>query len=167
MQQLATRSGDIFDKVLSLLAIVVAVTMGFTWLLVCTQVATRYFFRYPMGWVIETAEYTLLWITFLGAAWLLKKEKHVRVDVVIGRLNLKNQALLNTITSFVGATLCLVVAWYTGEVTWKLFQSRTHILSLLEPLQAPIIMIIPVGTLLLFIQFVRRGYGYLGHWRAQ
>lgn len=164
--RLATKIGDVFDTFLSFLALLAAITLASIWFLVCFAVVARYLFQYPMGWIIEVAEYSLLWIGFLGGAWLLRREKHVAMDMVIRPLGPKNQAMINTVTSMLGAVVCLVVAWYAGEVTWKLFRDGVRVASALEPLKAPIVMIVPAGTFLLFIQFLRRGYKYLLLWRA-
>ena len=41
-------------------------------LVVCAEVLLRYGFNSPISWVVEISEYALLWITFLGAAWVLR-----------------------------------------------------------------------------------------------
>ena len=43
----------------------------------------RYFLNRPLVWVLELTEYALLWVTFLGAAWLLRQGGHVQVDVIV------------------------------------------------------------------------------------
>jgi len=164
--QLTRRTKAIFDKVESAAFFGACAILISMWLSINLAVVMRYFVQRPMGWTIETAEYSLVFICFLGAAWLLRRNKHVMLDIVLNRLNLKNQALINIITSIAGAIICLVIAWYSGEITWNLFQRGVRIWSLLEPPKAPIVMIVPVGTFLLFVEFLRRAYGYLESWRA-
>jgi TRAP-type C4-dicarboxylate transport system permease small subunit len=156
----------IFDRVNSLLSIFVAVLITFLMLGVCTEIGARLFFNYSIDWMLETTEYSLLYITFLGAAWLLKEEGHVRMDLVLNRLSPRTQALVNVITSFLGAIACLVLAVYSAQCTWENFRMGYHIESALDPPKFIIVAVIPVASILLFIQFLRRSYGYLDTWRG-
>ena len=120
----------------------------------------RYFLKMPQVWVVEITEYTLLVITFLGTAWVLKREGHVKVDLVLNRLKPRAQAFINIITSVVSALVLLVVAWYGLRISWDYFQKGIFELSMLDIPKAPIMVVIPIGSILLLIQFLRRAYGY-------
>ena len=163
--KLITKATPIFDRTIGLLSLFAGILILFIMLSVTAEVATRYFLGSMMGWVIEVSEYSLLFITFLATAWVLKKERHVKMELVLRRLNPRTQSLLNIITSIIGAIICLIVAWYGVKVTWGSYQIG-YIMA--KPLRVPqflILFIIPVGSFLLFIQFLRRTYGYLGHWK--
>lgn len=164
--KLLTMGSAIFDRITGLLALLGASLLTLMMLAVCWEVVSRYFLGRGIIWVIEFSEYNLLFITFLGTAWLLKKEGHVKMDIVLTRLNLKNQLLVNSVTSILGAILCLVIAWSGAEVAWDHLQRGLHQPTLIAPPDFPIFLIIPVGSFLLFIQFLRRSYGFLGSWRA-
>ena len=58
------------------------------------EVFLRTFFNRPQEWVMELSEYALLYITFLSAAFVLKKEGHIVVDLVTCRLNVKKRNFL-------------------------------------------------------------------------
>ncbi|MEQ3554778.1 TRAP transporter small permease [Pseudonocardia nematodicida] len=47
--------------------------------LVGTQVVTRYVLARPPVWTEETARYTLIWLTFVGAAHLAGRRRHLTV----------------------------------------------------------------------------------------
>src|SRR4030043_641609 len=103
-----------FDYLLEVLAVFGMVLLTFIMLSVCWEVITRYFLGRGTIWVDEICEYILLYITFLGTAWLLKNEWHVTMDIVIARLNLKTRLLINSVTSLLGALLCLILALAGG-----------------------------------------------------
>ena len=102
-----------------------------------------------------------MFLTLLGATWLLKLEGHVKMDLLVNQLNPRTQALLNIITSILGAIICLVIAWYGTEVTWSQFQKGITYPTVLEPPVFIILSVIPIGYFLLFIQFLRRTYSFL------
>ena len=165
--KLGTGTGLIFDKFLNGGFLLSSALLIFILLSLCAEVVMRYFVGHPFGWVIEVVSLSLIFIPFLGAAWLLKKDGHVKMELVLECLNPRAQSMLNIFTSVLSALLWLVIAWYGGEVTFGAFQSGEHIpLSILEPLKAPLFMIIPIGSFLLFIQSIRNIFRYLRSWRA-
>ena len=153
--------GRLFDRLLDILMVAAIALLIFGWLAVCFEVVMRYFVGQPQIWVIEIVEYILVYTCFLGAAWLLKEEGHVKVDVLLNRLNPRNQALLNSMTSGLTTVLWLLLTWYTGGATLKAFKLGLYTPTILEIPKAPLYAVMPFGSFLLFVQFFRRTYGYL------
>lgn len=151
----------IFDHTIKLSVILAMLVLMSILLIITAQVVLR-LFGYTTIWVNEVTEYFLLYIVFLGTAWVLKKEGHIKMDLVLVRLRPRAQVLLNIITSILCAIICLAIVWYGAKITWEFFQIGYIGPGLLRIPQAPIVVIIPVGSLLLFIQFLRRTHGYLG-----
>ncbi len=164
--KLLAKVGTIFDRTVNYLAFVAAVLIIFTMLAVDAEVVMRYFLHRPMIWVMEITEIVLLFITFLGTAWLLRREGHVKVDIVLGRVNPRAQASLNILSSIIGIIVCIVLVWYGTLVSYDYIQGGLFEPTLLEIPKGPLLAIIPVGSFLLLIQFMRRTYGYLQHWRT-
>jgi len=133
--------------------------------MIWADVIWRYFLNRPLKGVTELAGYSLLYITFLGAAWLLKKEGHVKMDIVLNQLMPKNQALINAITSILVAICCLCATWYGARSAWEYFLTGYYEVSQLSIPVFHLSAVVSFGFLLLFIQFLRRGYGYLESWR--
>lgn len=164
--KLITKITAIFDRTLEAMAILAGILLAFAVLSVSVAVATRYFLGYPIGWVIEISTYILLYITFLVAAWVLREEGHVAVDILLLRLKPRTQSLLNIVTSSISTFICLILTWYGLRVTWDLFQTNYFTPTELALPKWIINIIIFIGSLFLSIQFLRRTYGYLGSWRA-
>lgn len=164
--RLLTRASSIFDRIITLFAILAAVLLIFVTLAVLAEIVMRYFFRHPILGVVEVTEYCLLWITFLVAAWVLKRGGHIRMDLILGHLKPRIRIMLNVVTSIICALICLALTWYGVAVTWFHFQSDYRLSTPLMPPSAPIIVIIPIGALLLFIQFLRVAYSHIELWKA-
>jgi len=160
--ELIKKTGKIFDKILGVLAVIGCCLIAFIWIAINFGIVMRYFLQSSQGWVIELSSYSMLFICFLGAAWLLREDKHVRLDILIRRLSPKKQAYVYTVTSILGAIIFLILVWYGGKQTVDMYIRQVHIdMSYLEPLKAPILVVIPIGSFLLFIQFLRMTIGYL------
>ena len=164
--KLITKAINVFDRTNNLLAYLAVVLLIFLMLSISYEVVQRYFLGRATIWLFEVWEYCLLFIAFLSAAWVLKREGHVKMDIVIDRLKPKVQAIVNIITSIIGAITCLVVALYGLDVTWDYFQTGEFRITVMYLPKWPLFVIIPVGSFLLFIQFLIRAYGYLKSQRA-
>jgi len=155
----------IFDRIVGFAHILAGILLIFAMVSVSAAIASRYLLGHPIGWVIEISEYILLYVTFLVAAWVLREEGHVKMEIVLSRLNPRVQSLINTITSAISAIICLILTWYGVKVTWDLFQGGYFTPTILELPKFIIIAVIFVGSFLLFVQFMRRGHGYLEGWK--
>jgi TRAP-type C4-dicarboxylate transport system permease small subunit len=135
-----------------------AVILVFVWGSICINVAMRYLFGRPQAWAIELSEYAILYITFLGGAYVLKEEGHVKVDWVVGRLQPRSAALLEIANSVAGALLCLIITWYGVATTWSHYIRNIYRVTTLETPTFLILAVIPIGSFLLSVQFFRRAY---------
>ncbi|MFC1902627.1 TRAP transporter small permease [Chloroflexota bacterium] len=164
--KLLTKFNAVFDRVLDVSAILTGLLIVFIMVSTNSEIISRKLLNASFLWVVPYSEYSLAYIVFLGTAWLLKREGHVRIDIVLNWLNPRQKALLNAITSIITAILCLIIAYVAVLVTWDIYQRGVYIVGILETPKAPLLAIIPVGFLLLFIQFLRRTYENLRNWRA-
>lgn len=110
----------------------------------------------PPLWVLQYNEYALLWITFLGTAWVLKRNKHVSIDLLTGRLSPKKQSWFRLFHSLLGIVLCLVFLWYSAWVTIEQFQRKVIDVQAVDVPKYIILMVIPIGFFALVLQFARQ-----------
>ncbi len=153
----------IFDRILSIFTIVSGICVSLMMIGITVEVFTRYFLNNPLRGVIEVTQTMILWVVFLSAAWLLKEDGHVRVDLLVVRLKPKTQNILNIIICLVSACACLIIFWYGVKVVLADFQQRVREIGIVTIPTAWVQIAIPIGALPLFIQFLRRAYGY---WRV-
>ncbi len=151
---------SVFNYILDSLGLVASVLIVIAMLVVVTDVVMRYFLNRPIDWSMEITEYTLLFIAFLGAAWVLRREGHVRMDLVLNRLEPRTQALLNTVTSIIGAFIWLTITWFSVKATLEFQQLGFFFFTPLRTPKFIVLSVIPVGSVLLSIQFMRRAYSY-------
>jgi len=97
LKKMLTRAGTGFDFILNTLAGIAGFLIVFATLSVGISVVMRYFFNSPVSWVTEICEYILLYITFLVAAWVLRKEGHVKMDLIIDQFKSRVKIIINII----------------------------------------------------------------------
>lgn len=164
--KLSTKFTTTLDGVIKIPAVFGIIILVGAWLSVSFDVIMRYFFNRPQAWVVEVTEYILMASTFLGTAWVLKLEKHITIDVGANQLNPWSQELLKTATSILCGLACLVITWYGVAVTLREFQGGFITEGVMGIPTAPLLVFIPIGFLLLSIQFMRRTYASLKKWKA-
>jgi len=161
MMKKISRFWTVFDNILNIMAAIGMIILIFMMLVVCYEVVTRYFFGRGTVWVIEFSEYALLYITFLGTAWVLRREGHVEMDLITIRLNQNTQIIVKGVVSVLSALLCLAFTWFGAVVALDHLRRGMQQPTLVAPPDFPLLVVIPIGFFLLFIQFLRRAYKYL------
>jgi TRAP-type C4-dicarboxylate transport system permease small subunit len=152
----AQRFDQILEKIISITGILACALLLFSWLSVCTEVFFRYFLGRPLVWVVEVTEYILVQITFLASAWLLNREGHVSVDLLVSNLNEQLRAQFHLVSSIIGALICLILTYGGIVATWGAFQENFIIPKQLGMPKYLVMLVIPLGCFLLFCQFIRR-----------
>jgi TRAP-type C4-dicarboxylate transport system permease small subunit len=162
----AKLASSFFDTLLNIFAALGGAILAFLLLSVCWDVIARSVARKPLPWVEEFTEYGLLFMCFLCTAWVLKTDKHVVSDLLLVSLSKRTQALLNTLTSIAGGLVCLVLTYFGWVVAWNKYKMGSYQPTIMQPPDFPIFLIIPIGFILLSIQFARRTSKYFNAWKA-
>ncbi|MGI6093651.1 MAG: TRAP transporter small permease [Desulfitobacteriia bacterium] len=149
--------GRKLDYINAFFAKISAVLATFIVISISLEVFMRAAFNQPIRYIIEINEIIVLYITFLSAAYLLRNDSHVCVDLLLNRLKIKHSALLNCITSIFAAIACLIVTWF-GFIVSHLHYSKGFIVQGTIFPRVIVTIIVPIGCLLLTFEFIRRAY---------
>ena len=149
---------NVFDYIIESLAYLAGIIILVITFAVTGSAIIRYLgFRAPI-WTLQFTEYGLLWFTFLGAAWLLRDGGHIRIDTVISRLHAKRRRKVEIIDDLLGLVVSFAVFWFGTLHSIHLYQRGImEVKGIIVP-KFPFFLIIPLGGLALFIQFVRNLY---------
>ena len=116
--------GKIIDKVNFLMVIISAVLLLGMTFIVGADITLRYLFYRPLGWVKEISEYILVALGFLVAAWILKDDAHVKMDLVLSKVSPRVQTLMNLITSFISTIVVLIITFFSVRVVGSFYQTN-------------------------------------------
>lgn len=133
----------------------------FMMVVVSIDAILRYAFSSPLAWEIEVNEYLLLYVTFLGAPWLLRQDGHVRVDLLFAYIPERAAHRLTMCTSLLGGAACLVLCAVGCQSTWEAFVRGLPEIKTLAVPRWILMWVIPYGSLLLAIEFFSKAWG---HW---
>jgi C4-dicarboxylate transporter DctQ subunit len=158
-------ASTVFDRVLDGGLVAAGGILAFLMLTVFLDVILRDTGHAPLPWALEYVQYGLLFMTFLGAGWVLKKEAHVSLDLVLSKVSTKCSHLLQTINSIVCALICFILTYYGAALCHEQFISKSYQPTPMETPDFIVFGVIPLGTLLLTIQFIRRAYNNFLSWK--
>ena len=140
-------------------AVASALLLGVLALLVTGDVLARNLGLGTLPWILEVSEYGLPLATFLVAPWLLHRNEHVRLDVLLTALPRPAARLLDRLSDAVGLAVSIVFVIYGARAVSSSAQQGSLIIkSVVFPewwLYAPV----PVCFAFLAIEFVRRFFG--------
>ncbi len=125
-------------------------------LTVIYDVVARLAFRAPTLWVIDINEYMLVYLTFIPAAWILLKDGHVKVEILISRFRPQAQRVTGFITDLMGLLYCVILTWQGWLVAWEAYQHDYRFSTALSAPQFPVFVIIPIGSAWLGLAFLAR-----------
>ena len=149
----------ILDTVNQFFFMIAAFMVVFIIVSITMEVCSRIAFNLPIRYIIELNQVSLLYLTFLSGAILLRKEKHVSIDIITNMLGVKYRALMNAITSVIGVGCCLIVTWYGFSLCYLHIIRDFTITGTTFPRYIQTV-VIPIGFLFLTIEFIKRTHKY-------
>ena len=144
-----------FDKLLIVMADLAGGILVYITAAMCYTIGMRFLFRQTTIWITPMSEYALLWIVFLGTTWLLREGGHITTDVIYVHLNEKTKHTLDCIMSVIGGLACAMMVYLGIVHMWDcIIHGVTDVRAVTVPKSA-IFIVIPIGSILLTIQFFR------------
>ena len=61
------------------------------------QITLRYVFNWPVGWTSEVSLAAWLWLVLWGAAFVLRDEEEIRIDLVAGHANRRTRRAIGAV----------------------------------------------------------------------
>jgi TRAP-type transport system small permease protein len=156
-----TRLSAAYGRLLDLLAAVAALTLLAMVIVVTADIILRNVTR-GFTWANEVSEYALYLMTLLTAPWLLRRGRHIRLDLVLVMLPTRIAWLIEAISDAAGFVVCLVLVRYALLMTadsWRI--GAITIKNLVFPewwLLAPL----PITFALLAVEFIFRFHRLMG-----
>jgi TRAP-type C4-dicarboxylate transport system permease small subunit len=120
--------------------------------IICTDNFLRYFLRSPLMWGNEVTEILLLYMTFLGAAWVFREDSHVVIDVFTHTLSDKKRKVTNFISYIMVAFVSWVLVYYGFSATYSHYKRGVYNPTAIETPIALIIGVVPIASIPLFLE---------------
>lgn len=127
-------------------------------LIIAYEVIARYVFNQPTIWVEESARLLQLWACYLSMAWLLKKRKLIRINVLLVRLRGKLAKVAELLSVAVIGVFSLFAIYYSSILVADSIEVNRHTSSMLGLPAWWFELSIVFGFTLLFLQCCIEAY---------
>jgi TRAP-type C4-dicarboxylate transport system permease small subunit len=128
----------------------------FVMLCVSYEVVVRHFFGLVPLWVNETTGYLLLALTFLGGAFVMARDGHTQVDIVVEHTTPGVKRRLGLVNAVLVLFVALVLACASGYTVWDGYQRKLMVIGIIEVPRWLVLSPIFVGSVLLFFERLQR-----------
>ena len=132
-------------KVFSVLTLVVAFVVVY-------EIVMRYVFRAPTLWASESMVFGCALVYVMGEAWTALDGKHVRIEVLYGRLSARGRAVTDLVTFFFFALYLGMMFWASCRFAWDSLRLRETGGSPWDPPTYPFKIALAFGVLLLLVR---------------
>ena len=102
----------LYDFALYGMALIAALTLVWLMVSVVGSVAMRNLGVQPFAWLFTSAEYGLLYMTMLGAPWLVRERGHVHIELVTATLPPGLRRVVSRLVAGACVAVSLILAWY-------------------------------------------------------
>lgn len=98
--------------------------------IVFLQFFTRYVLNDSLAWTEEIARYALMWLTFIGAAIVARKNAHISVEVLLHYLPVVPARLLLAIVDVIKLLFIGLLAYFSLTIVERMQWQRMVIIDL-------------------------------------
>lgn len=102
----------VYDALLYTMALIAGLTLVWLMVSVVASVVMRNLGVQPFAWLFTSAEYGLLYMTMLGAPWLVREKGHVHIEWVTAALPPSLRRIVSRSVAAACVAVSLVLAWY-------------------------------------------------------
>ena len=145
-----------YDNVVMALAVIAGALLTFVFVAIVYDVTLRTVGLQPPFWTLSSTEYALLYVTTLGAPWLLHHKGHVVITTVTSALPPKLSRVVGKLAMLIGAISCLLIAGVSLKIAVTITGFDVRSFDMPRWL---VYVTMPVGFLLLAIEFARFLFG--------
>lgn len=108
--------GKFYRSVLYTSAGIAGVMLVWLMISVITSVVMRNLGLQPFAWLFTSSEYAILYMTMLGAPWLVREKGHVHIELVTAALPAPARRFVSRFVAAACVAVCVLLAWKGGEL---------------------------------------------------
>jgi TRAP-type mannitol/chloroaromatic compound transport system permease small subunit len=131
------------------------------------DVITRNVIHMPLHWCVEFVQFTLAAYYFMGGAYTLKNDDHVRMDLFYSSMSERGRSRMDLVT--VGCLLFYLVVMLIGAISSLEYAIQTDEkrFSIWNPSMIPIKVLMVACIVLMILQAVSLFFKHLAHLRGE
>lgn len=156
MEKQDVQSNGILGRINGICASLSGVILLFITLSIFIDVFLRYFLNSPSIWITEVSSYLFLYVIFLGAAYALQEDLHIRVTFLTDRMPPVPGYWVELLTWLISTVFSVVLLWQVSLMTWESYSNDWTTPTMLGVHYFLIYMSMVIGSGLLVLSFTQK-----------
>jgi len=145
----------LYDRLVDALAAISGLMLVWLMVAVVASVLIRNLGGQPPAWLFTSTEYSMFYLTLLGAPWLVREKGHVFVEIVIVHLPPALLSFVSRLVMVICAVIAFVLAWkglelVTSNIQGGDYDVRTYFIPMWI-----FTIVYPISFTLMGIEFTR------------
>lgn len=108
--------GKLYDSFLYAMAGVAGFMLVWLMISVTLSVVMRNAGMQPFAWLFTSSEYAILYMTMMGAPWLVREKGHVHIELVTAALPAPMRRIVSRLVAVLCVTVSVILAWKGAEL---------------------------------------------------
>jgi C4-dicarboxylate transporter DctQ subunit len=150
----------LYWRLLELLAIVAGVLLSAMAFAIVVDVVMRNLGIQPPAHTLTLTEYGLLYVTMLGAPWLVREKGHVYIELVTAAVGPRTRFWLTRVVYALCVLTCALIFWFSLEVTIDHYQRHVIDVRSFDMPRWLLTASIPLSFGLMIVEFGRFLLGF-------
>lgn len=134
---------------------VLVVLLAFSVVLIFVQVLMRYVFKNSLAWSEELARYLFLYMIWIGAAYAVKREEHLRIEIIKKKIPEDKQDAFEDLIYIIWLAFSIFLFVSSCILTYDIYQ-RGQLSPAMRIPMAYAYLSIPIGTGLMCFRIVQK-----------
>lgn len=111
MRELAGALLRLYNLLVDFMALVAAAALVWLMVAIVWSVTMRNLGLQPHAWLFTSTEYGILYMTMLGAPWLVRRRGHVHIELVTATLPDRLREIVSRVVALGCVVICAYLAW--------------------------------------------------------
>lgn len=134
-------------------------SIGYLFFVVATitfDVIGRRFIGSSLPWIVEVAEYFLLFSAFMCSGWVLREKGHIVVDFIDNSLSEQGLKRLRVGAYAITFVTTLYILWFTSKLAWIYLERGSYEGNFVHVPQWIVYAPVPIGMALFLLELIRQ-----------
>lgn len=101
----------LYDGIVTAMALLAGAILVWLMVAIVWSVTMRNLGMQPYAWLFTSTEYGILYMTMLGAPWLVRKRGHVHIELVTAYLPVPVRVIVSRLVALACVLICGYLAW--------------------------------------------------------
>ncbi len=123
--------------------------------IIALQVFMRYVVGDSLAWSEELARFSFIWLVYIGISYGIKKQRHIKVDVMLVLFKERGKIILNMISNVIFLAFAVVIVYYGNEIATRILELGQRSPGLGIPMGF-VYLATPVGMGLTIIRLIQQ-----------